>query len=130
MTFAFLTGSCRDTPPPQRDKKEVVLWKQLGSWKGHGNAQTESFVGLTGSLRFKWQTANEKPKGQGRFKIILQSAISGRDLQEPVNETGTGEGTIYTADDPRVFHVVVESANVDWSFTVEEAAFGAAPSKP
>jgi hypothetical protein len=28
------------------------------------------------------------------------------------------------ADDPRVFHVLVESSNVDWSFTVEEAVFG------
>lgn len=126
MTFAFLTGACGDAhqQPEKPEKKEVVLWKLLGSWKGHGNQQTESFVGLTGSLRFTWQTTNETPKGQGRFKLILQSAISGRDLQEPVDERGTGEGTIYTADDPRVFHVVVESANVDWAFTVEEAAFG------
>ena len=100
------------------------MWKQLGSWSGRGNAQTESFVGLTGSLRLHWRTTHEDPKGQGRFKLILQSAISGRALQEPVDEEGTSEGTAYAADDPRVFHVLVESANVDWSFTVEEAAFG------
>jgi hypothetical protein len=113
-------GSPRADPP----RKEVVTWKQLGSWSGRGNAQTESFVGLTGSLRFHWRTTEENPKGQGRFKLILQSAISGRALQEPVDEQGPGEGTAYAADDPRVFHVVVESANLDWSFTVEEAAFG------
>lgn len=128
MTFAFLTGACRN--PPQPAQKEVVLWKQLGSWKGHGNQQTESFVGLTGSLRFKWQTTNETPKGQGRFKLILQSAISGRDLQEPVDQDGPGEGVAYAADDPRVFHVLVQSVNLDWSFTVEEAAFATASSKP
>ena len=102
------------------------MWKQLGSWSGRGNAQTESFVGLTGSLRLRWRTTDEDPKGQGRFKLILQSAISGRALQEPVDEEGPGEGTAYAADDPRVFHISVESANLDWSFTVEEAAFGTA----
>jgi hypothetical protein len=102
------------------------VWKQLGSWSGRGNAQTESFVGLTGSLRLRWRTTHEEPKGQGRFKLTLQSAISGRSLQEPVDQEGPGEGTAYAADDPRVFHILVESANLDWSFTVEEAAFGTA----
>lgn len=108
----------------------MVVWKQLGSWSGRGNAQTESFVGLTGSLRMHWRTTHEDPKGRGRFKLILQSAISGRALQEPVDEEGPGEGTAYTADDPRVFHMVVESVNLDWSFTVEEAAFATETEKP
>ena len=123
MASATLMGAC-GAPPPEPARKEVVIWKQLGSWSGRGNAQTESFVGLTGSLRLRWRTTDEDPKGQGRFKLILQSAISGRALQEPVDEEGPGEGTAYAADDPRVFHILVESANLDWSFTVEEAAFG------
>jgi hypothetical protein len=122
--------ACRD-PRPEPSGKEVVVWKELGSWSGRGNAQTESFVGLTGSLRFHWRTTHEDPKGQGRFKLVLQSAVSGRALQEPVDEEGPGEGTAYAADDPRVFHVLVESANLDWSFTVEEAAFGTtSPDRP
>jgi hypothetical protein len=122
---ATLIGAC-GAPPPEPTPEEVVIWKQLGSWSGRGNAQTESFVGLTGSLRLRWRTTHEDPKGEGRFKLILQSAISGRALQEPVDEQGPGEGTAYAADDPRVFHILVESANLDWSFTVEEAAFGTA----
>jgi hypothetical protein len=125
VATATLTGAC-GAPPPEPAGKEVVVWKQLGSWSGRGNAQTESFVGLTGSLRLRWRTTHEDPKGQGRFKLILQSAISGRALQEPVDEEGPGEGTAYAADDPRVFHILVESANLDWWFTVEEAAFGTA----
>jgi hypothetical protein len=125
VAAATLMGAC-GAPPPEPARKEVVIWKQLGSWSGRGNAQTESFVGLTGSLRMRWRTTHEDPKGQGRFKLILQSAISGRALQEPVDEEGPGEGTAYAADDPRVFHFLVESANLDWSFTVEEAAFGTA----
>ena len=123
VASATLMGAC-GAPLPEPARKEVVMWKQLGSWSGRGNAQTESFVGLTGSLRLRWRTTHEDPKGQGRFKLILQSAISGRALQEPVDEEGPGEGTAYAADDPRVFHILVESANLDWSFTVEEAAFG------
>jgi hypothetical protein len=124
VTAAALVMAACAGPRPEPARKEVVSWKQLGSWSGRGNAQTESFVGLTGSLRLRWQTTHEDPKGKGRFKLLLQSAISGRTLQEPVDEEGPGEGEAYAADDPRVFHIVVESANLDWSFTVEEAAFG------
>ena len=122
---AILFGAC--SRPPEPAPKEVVLWKHLGSWTGKGRTETESFIGLTGSLRFRWRAINEEPRGQGRFKLILQSAISGRDLQEPVDHAGPGEGTAYAADDPRLFRLVVESANVDWSVTVEEASFATAP---
>lgn len=121
-----VAGACHRAPPEPSKGKEIVLWKQLGTWSGHGNAQTESFVGLTGSLRFRWHTSHEEPKGQGRFKLLLQSAISGRDLQVPVDQEGPGEGSAYAADDPRAFQVSIESAGLDWSFTVEEAAFGTA----
>jgi len=119
---AVLSGACK--APPKPVQKEVVIWKNLGAWSGRGNAQTESFFGLTGALRMHWHTTNESPRGSGRFRLILQSAISGRDLQETVNEQGLGEGTVYTADDPRAFQITVDSANLDWSFTVEEAVFG------
>jgi hypothetical protein len=125
----LLTGACGvpATPPVQ---KEVVIWKNLGEWSGHGNLQTESFVGLTGALRMHWRTKNEAPQGAGTFRLILQSAISGRALQETVDEKGVGEGTAYTAEDPRVFYISVESANLDWSFTVEEALFGSQAEHP
>jgi hypothetical protein len=122
VAWALLAGAC-GRPPPKPVQKEVVVWKNLGEWSGSGNAQTESFIGLTGALRMHWQTKNEASKGAGTFKLILQSAISGRPLQEPVDETGQGEGTAYAAEDPRAFQISVESANLDWSFTVEEAMF-------
>jgi hypothetical protein len=120
---ALLATAC-GAPAAKQAPKEVVVWKNLGAWSGNGNTQTESFVGLTGALRMHWQTKNETPKGAGTFRLILHSAISGRVLQEPVNQTGQGEGTAYVADDPRVFYASVESENLDWSFTVEEAIFG------
>jgi hypothetical protein len=126
VAAALLASAC-GAPPPQPVPKEVVIWKNLGTWSGRGNTQTESFLGLTGALRMHWQTKNETPKGTGTFRLILQSAISGRALQEPVDEKGLGEGTAYVAEDPRVFYISIESANLDWSFTVEEALFGSQP---
>jgi hypothetical protein len=123
VAMALLASACGQ-PPAKPVQKEVVIWKNLGEWSGRGNAQTESFIGLTGALRMHWRTKNEAPKGTGTFRLILQSAISGRALQETVDEKGLGEGTAYTAEDPRVFYILVESANLDWSFTVEEALFG------
>ena len=118
-----LAGACGGTPPEPL-RKEVVVWKTLGTWSGRGNSQTESFIGLTGALRMNWRTHNETPAGAGWFRLTLQSAISGRDLQEVVDEKGQSDGTAYVADDPRVFQISVDSANVDWSFSVEEAVFG------
>jgi hypothetical protein len=124
VAAALLTPACGSPPSPKAVQEEVVAWKNLGEWSGRGNIQTESFIGLTGALRMRWRTKNEDPKGTGTFRLILQSAISGRALQEPVDEKGTGEGTVYAAEDPRAFYISVESANLDWSFTVEEAIFG------
>jgi hypothetical protein len=129
VAAALLAGAC-GAPPTEDVPKEVVVWKNLGTWSGRGNAQTESFLGLTGALRMHWQTRNEAPKGTGTFRLILQSAISGRALQDTVDEKGLGEGTAYVAEDPRVFYISVESANLDWSFTVEEALFGTQAENP
>ena len=123
VAAGFLVSAC-GTPAAEPAQKEVVVWKKLGEWSGNGNVQTESFIGLTGALRMHWRTKNEAPSGAGTFKLILQSAISGRELQQTVDETGTGEGTAYVAEDPRAFYMSVESSNVDWWVTVEEAVFG------
>jgi hypothetical protein len=123
LAAALLTAAC-GAPPAKSVPEEVVGWKNLGEWSGRGNAQTESFIGLTGALRMRWRTNNETPQGTGTFRLILQSAISGRDLQETVDAKGPGEGTAYAAEDPRAFQITVDSKNLDWSFTVEEAIFG------
>ena len=130
VTVAAILAIVCGAPPPKPARKEVVVWKNLGQWSGRGHAQTESIVGLTGALRMHWRTMNEAPKGAGRFRLVLQSAISGRDLQEIVDEKGLGENTAYAADDPRVFQITVDSANVDWWFTVEEAMFGNLAERP
>src|SRR5438876_9753473 len=96
VTAVLLTTSC-GAPAAKEASEEAVVWKNLGTWSGRGKIETESFIGLTGALRMHWQTKNEVPKGGGSFRLILQSAVSGRDLQNPVDERGVGEGTAYVA---------------------------------
>ena len=103
-----------------------VAWRALGSWSGHGNAQTASFTSETGALRVRWETSQRPPgkqPGQGdpSFRVAAHSAISGRLLQPVVEHAGAGEGTGYVQQDPHVFFMVVESNQLDWRLTVEEA---------
>jgi hypothetical protein len=57
----------------------------------------------------------------GTFRLTAHSAISGRLLQQVVDSTGAGQGVGYVQQDPHVFYVVVESTQLNWRFTVEEA---------
>ena len=97
--------------------------------------QTESFTGATGAFRIKWaaregQAAVKKPlagkalapePGPGTFKVTIHSSISGRPLQIAVDQLGPGADTAYVNEDPRVFFAVVDAANIEWSFSVDEA---------
>jgi hypothetical protein len=121
------TLSCARQPPPAR--KSVELWHTLGSWSGRDNVQTESFVSETGSLRVQWETRNETKPNAGTFKLTINSAISGRPIVAAVDHRGLGGGTAYVGDDPRSYYAVVESSNLDWTFTVQEGFSGTAVPK-
>ena len=120
--LASVAIGCRSQSMPAA--REVIAWRALGSWSGHGNSQSESFTSDTGALRVRWETSNEAPAHTGAFKLTAHSAISGRPLQVAVDRQGVGGGTSYINEDPRVFYVVVESENLDWRFTVEEGVAG------
>lgn len=76
----------------------------------------------TGRFRIHWQTSNESPAGAGTFKLTLRSAISGRTIGIVANATGMGAGTADFDEGPRTYDFLVESANVDWTFRVEETS--------
>lgn len=96
------------------------MWHSLGSWSGRGVSQTESFTSDTGALRVRWTTKNPPAPGGGAFELTINSAISGRPLAVAVEQQGAGGATAYVTEDPRVFFAVVNSAELDWSFTIEE----------
>jgi hypothetical protein len=107
--------------PTEKKREPEVAWHRLGAWSGVGNIQTESFESGSGSLRVEWKTSNETVPGKGTFRLAFHSSISGRELQLAVDRTGAGAGTAYVQQDPHVFFAKVESANIEWSFTVDEA---------
>jgi hypothetical protein len=102
----------------------AVAWRQLGSWSGRGNAQTESFTSDTGTLRVRWEakaSSGQNARDSASFHVDAHSAISGRLLQPVVDHAGPGEGVGYVQQDPHVLYIVVESKDLAWTVTVEEA---------
>ena len=107
-----------------RAAKAGLAWRQLGTWSGHGNAQTDSFTSDTGALRVRWSATSDADavrKVTPSFRLAAHSAISGRLLQSVVEHAGPGEGVGYVQQDPHVLYMVVESDQLAWKVTVEEA---------
>jgi hypothetical protein len=116
--------AAKPEPKPER-QPEPVIWRTVGAWSGRGNVQTGSFSVETGAMRIRWQTSNEAVPGAGAFRLSLHSAISGRPLQVAVDQKGVGRDTTYIEDEPRVSYLVVDSHDIDWAVTLEEAVPGA-----
>lgn len=105
--------------PPAPKSEQVTSWQPVGTWSGHGNAQTESFTSETGSFKFIWEAKSEGTP-PGTLRIMLHSAVSGRPLVLAVEHTGDGQDSIYVSEDPREFYVVVEAERTAWTLKVEE----------
>ena len=100
-----------------------------GSWAGRGNSQTGSFTSETGALRVRWQTSADGA-GAGLLRLTAHSAISGRLLEQVVDQRGAGSGEGYVNQDPHVFYMLVESSDLSWTFSVEEGVAGEIVSGP
>jgi hypothetical protein len=109
-----------DAAPPD----DLVLWRQVGAWSGHGNAQTESFTSDTGGFRVRWETKNESPPGTGRLKVVFRSGDSGRPIIEAVDVRGVGRDAEEVADNVRWYFLTIESSGVDWTVAVDERLRG------
>jgi hypothetical protein len=120
VIVALLLSACGSTPKPAAGPV-VVGWRPIQSWSGHGDMQTESFNIESGQWRIKWATANEAPPGSGTFRVTVHSAVSGRPLAVAVEHRGVGRDIAYVNEDPRLYHLVIESQSVDWSISVEES---------
>jgi hypothetical protein len=119
---ALAAVACRSAPPPA--PPEVVVWKPVGSWSGHGNVQTETFTSDTGGFRVRWETTNETKPGAGRLKVVFRSGDSGRPIIDAVDVTGIGHDAEEVADNVRWYYLTIESANVEWTVNVDERLSG------
>jgi hypothetical protein len=43
---------------------------------------------------------------------------------DAVKQQGNGKGVAYVTEDPRLYHLVIDSGGVDWSIAVDEAVSG------
>lgn len=125
LVAAIGVEGCRGRDAALAKAQPQIIWRQVGSWSGRGNSQTESFTSDSGALRVRWET---KPAGgvpgNGTFRLVAHSAISGRVLQPVVDQRGAGSGVDYVSQDPHVFYMSVEAAGLDWTFSVDEGIAG------
>jgi len=89
--------------------------------------QTEPFISDTGSLRLRWETMNEAAPGTGFFRVTVHSDVSGRALVLAVDTRGVRRDITYVSEDPRPFFLAVESANLDWTVSADEAVAATGP---
>ena len=122
---ALLCIACHTAPKPEAKARQIG-WRPLESWSGRGSLQTESFNIESTQWRIKWETKGEPPPGSGQFTLVVHSAVSGRPIAAAVDHQGVGKGIAYVTEDPRLYHLVIESSAVDWSIEVEEAVVGSA----
>jgi hypothetical protein len=128
IAFVLVVVACGSRP--SEDKPIVSVTREVGSWKGRGTATVGDVNSDTGRLRITWQAANESPAGSGTFKLTLRSGVSGRTIGVVVDHKGSGSGTAEFDEGPRTYDFLVESANIDWSFKVEETSGAYQPLVP
>ena len=116
---------CRSKPPSETHHTQIG-WRPIGKWSGRGDTQTDSFNIESTQWRIKWSTKGASAPDAGKFHVVVHSAVSGRPLQEAVEHQGNGQGIAYVWEEPRLFHLVIDSSGVDWSIAVEEAVVGEA----
>jgi hypothetical protein len=62
------------------------------------------------------------------LKLVVESAISGRSIAIAADQRGVGRGESVVAEDSTSpVYVLVESSDVDWSFSVEEGLVATKP---
>lgn len=124
MVCVAMLGGCGPAPSKTVEKTVPAVWKAVGTWSGHGNAQTESFEIGYEQCRIRWEARDETKPGAGHLRVVVNSAVSGRDLAVAVDHRGPGHDVSYVSVDPHYSYLVIESSNEEWSVTVEELAPG------
>lgn len=127
VSFVASTGCKAQHSEP---REIVSVTRPVGSWQGRGTGNFGDIPSETGRFRITWQTTNESPAGTGRFKLTMRSAVSGRPMQVVADHRGVGSGTANYDEGPRTYDFLVDSANVDWKFDVEETSGAFANSSP
>jgi hypothetical protein len=74
-------------------------------------------------VRVRWE-ARPQQADLGTFKLTFNSAVSGRELAVVADQRGPGRGEFYIPEEPRPAYFIVESENLEWSFSADEGIAG------
>lgn len=118
MTLVVVAADC-SRPDANSDRARVPVAHAVGTWAGSGN-HTIGFTSDSGRFRVRWETRSDDGRGNGRFHLAVHSAVSGRLLQDIVDQEGPGQGAVNFEDDPRQYDLMVTSSGLAWSIAVDE----------
>jgi hypothetical protein len=79
-------------------------------------------------VRVRWEARPQSATG-GTFKLTFNSAVSGRELAVVADQRGPGRGESYIPEEPRPAYFIVESENLEWSFSADEGVAGTVTTK-
>ncbi|MGH9384280.1 MAG: hypothetical protein ACRD2N_08365 [Vicinamibacterales bacterium] len=119
LIAALLSAACQASRDDS-SRRVVTASRPVGSWQGTGSQSVGDINSDTGRFHITWETRREQPTGQGTFKLTVRSAVSGRPLQVVVDHRGEGSGQADFADAGRIYDFLVDSNNLEWSFSVVE----------
>jgi hypothetical protein len=125
LTFVVVAVDCGSPAPAPREL--VPVTQAIGSWTGAGN-HTIGLVSNSGRFRVQWDARADSGTADGVFRLTVNSAVSGRLLQEVVNQQGPGRGSLNFEDDPRPYNLMVESSGLQWTVSVDEVVLVPPPS--
>ena len=125
VAFCVAGAGCGRAEAPRPDER-VAVTRAVGSWQGRGNS-TIGVVSDTGRFHIAWETRNESSPGGGVFRLVVHSAVSGRPIQQIVEQKGVAKGSADFQDDPRPYNLMIDSSNVDWSISVDEVVVATRP---
>jgi hypothetical protein len=123
LSVVLLLAGCR-SETKNHARQIRVGWQPVVSISGNGPSQTESFNIDAGQWRIKWAATNESSPGAGNLRVTVHSAVSGRPMMVAVDHKGIGRDIAYINEDPRLYHLVIESRGIEWSLAIEEAVVG------
>ena len=122
--LCLLACACGESSPQRvtEAQQQQVQWSTIRTWSGNGHAQLDSFPSDTGALRIEWEAkAKTAIAEKESFRIAIHSSISGRPLAVPIDHRGSGGGTVFLSEEPRVFFAVVMATDsFDWKVTISE----------
>jgi len=105
-----------EAPPPAKAPE----WTRIASWDGSGIKDTESFETTSREWRVSWKTSREAFAGAGILQLYVHNADDGGLVSLAANKQGAGEDVSYVRTKPGRYYVKINSANVDWSVSIEE----------